>query len=181
MQRARTTASLLLAGLLAAGGAYADHTPAHSSAAPTSDVPVKAGEASTMTSGQPNMATANDPLMQHPSTVGSASDPAVSSATGVPLDSASAPGTAILGAPGDARVIPNYSATVTSNIPTRAGEASTMTNGVPNMSTHNPVVDGSRVLYPHEQLVQRVPHGAGEASTMVGGRPNANPDDPLLN
>lgn len=172
MQRARTTASLLLAGLLAAGGAYADHTPAHVSAAPTSDVPVNAGEASTVTHGQPNMATSNDPLLQHPP---------VTSATGVPVDSAAAPETAILGAPGDARVIPNYSATVTSNIPTRAGEASTMTNGVPNMSTHNPVVDGARVLYPHEQEVHRVPMGAGEASTMVGGRPNANPADPLLN
>ena len=77
------------------------------------------------------------------------------------------------------REVPLHSATVTSNVPTMAGEASTMTNGVPNMSTNNPVTDGSRLLYPPEQQVQRVPQQAGEASTMVGGRPNANPDDPI--
>ena len=165
MKQAKTTASLLLAGLLAAGGAYAG------GASATSDVPVKAGEASTVTNGQPNRLTTNEPL-QHPAPV--------SSATGVPLDSASSASTAVMGAPAEARVVPLSGATVTSNVPTRAGEFSTMTNGVPNMKTYNPVVDDSRVLYPPEQVVQRVPQQAGEMSTMVGGRPNWNPDDPLL-
>ncbi|WP_332814325.1 hypothetical protein [Ramlibacter sp.] len=174
MKQTRTTTTLLMAGLLAAGGAYAG------GASPTSDVPVKAGEASTVTHGQPNMLTTNEPL-QHPAPVSSAGDAAVTSATGVPLDSASSPHTVVMGAPADARVVPHYSATVTSNVPTRAGEFSTWTNGVPNMKTYNPVVDDGRVLYSPEQVVQRVPHQAGEVSTMVGGRPNWNPDDPLLN
>jgi len=168
MIKTKTTASLLLAGLMA-GGAWAQ------SAAPTSDVPVRAGEASTVTQGQPNMATTHDPLRGH-STVGSASSAPVGSASGVPVDSASS--TAVMGAP-SAREVPHHSATVTSNVPTKAGEASTFTNGVPNMSTNNPQTDGSRVLTPPLQQVQRVPHQAGEASTMVGGRPNANPDDPI--
>lgn len=161
MIKARTTASLLLAGLMA-GGAWAQ------TASATSDVPVQAGEASTLTHGQPNMATANNPAAAAPLT----------SATGVPVDSASS--TSVMGAP-SAREVPLHSATVTSNVPTKAGEASTMTNGVPNMSTNNPVTDGSRVVVPPQQYVQRVPQQAGEASTMVGGRPNANPDDPIYN
>lgn len=162
MIKAKTTASLLLAGLMA-GGAWAQ------TASATSDVPVQAGEASTLTQGQPNMATANDPTAAAP----------VTSSTGVPVDSASS-ATSVMGAPA-AREVPLHSATVTSNVPTMAGEASTMTNGVPNMSTNNPVTDGSRLLTPPVQQVQRVPQQAGEASTMVGGRPNANPDDPIYN
>lgn len=172
MIHAKTTVSLLLAGLLA-GGAYAQ------SASGSSDVPLRAGEHSTVTHGQPNMATSNDSQL-HPPAVSSTADP-INSAAGLPVDSASSSDsdTAIMGAPSEPRVLSRDSATVTSNVPTRAGEASTMTNGVPNMSTHNPVVD-SRVLYPPELVLERVPSGAGEASTMVGGRPNWNPDDPLL-
>lgn len=171
MIQAKTTASVLLAGLLA-GGAYAQ------GASATSDVPLRAGEHSTITHGQPNMATTNDTLGD-PVAVGSAGAAPVTSATGQPVDSASSSGTAVMGAPGQARILPDASATATTNVPARAGEASTMTNGVPNMVTHNPVVD-SRVLYPPVLQVERVPQGAGEASTMVGGRPNWNPDDPLL-
>ena len=176
MNKTKTAASLLLAGLMA-GGAWAQ------TASATADVPVKAGEASTLTQGQPNMATSNNAAMgaagvQHPSHVGSAGAGPVSSATGMPVDSASS--TAVMGAPSAGREIPNHSATVTSNVPTMAGEASTMTRGQPNMSTNNPVVDGSRVITPPTLEVQRVPSQAGEASTMVGGRPNANPDEPLL-
>ena len=161
MIKAKTTVSLLLAGLMA-GGAWAQ------TASATSDVPVKAGEASTQTHGQPNMATANHPAAAAP----------VTSATGVPVGSATALSTATMGAP---REVPLHRATVTSNTPTMAGEASTLTNGVPNMSTNNPVTDGSRILVAPHQQVQRVPQQAGEASTMVGGRPNANPDDPIFN
>lgn len=170
MNKAKTTASLLLAGLLA-GGAWAQ------TAAPTSDVPVKAGEASTVTHGQPNMATQHDRMASHPSTVGSATAAPLSSATGLPVDNASS--THVMGASSDARVVPYHSATVTSNVPTKAGEASTFTNGVPNLMTNNPNPDGSRVVTPPVLEVQRVPHQAGEASTMVGGRPNAMPNSPL--
>jgi hypothetical protein len=51
--------SLLAAGLLAAGGAQAQIY--DNSAAATSDTPVRAGEASTMTGGVPNMRTTNSP------------------------------------------------------------------------------------------------------------------------
>jgi len=159
MIKAKTTLSLLLAGLMA-GGAWAQ------TASATSDVPLKAGEASTQTRGQPNMATANQPTAAAP----------VTSATGVPVDSATVPSTATMGAP---REVPLHRATVTSNTPTMAGEASTTTNGVPNMSTNNPVTDGSRILVAPEQRVQHVPQQAGEASTMVGGRPNVDPNDPI--
>jgi hypothetical protein len=176
---AKTTASLLLAGLMA-GAAWAQ------TASATSDVPVKAGEASTMTHGRPNMATNNEPAASasspsYSSSVGSASSAPLSSASGAPVGSASS--TAVMGAPSASvgREIPNHNATVTTNVPTMAGEASTMTNGVPNVSTNNPhsQVDGSRVITPPVQQVQRVPQQAGEASTMVGGRPNANPEDPI--
>lgn len=75
---------------------------------------------------------------------------------------------------------PHASGAATSNVPTGAGEASTMTNGVPNMSTYNPDPDQGRLAMAQPQEVQRVPSRAGEASTMVGGRPNANPDNPAL-
>ncbi|TFZ06756.1 hypothetical protein EZ313_09080 [Ramlibacter henchirensis] len=162
MNKAKTTVSLLLAGLMA-GGAWAQ------TASATSDVPVKAGEASTQTRGQPNMATSNAPGAAAP----------VTSASGAPVQSATssqgATSTHVMGA---GREIPHHSSTVTSNVPTKAGEASTMTNGVPNMATHNANPDGSRVITPPVLEVQRVPQQAGEASTMIGGRPNANPEDP---
>ena len=63
--------------------------------------------------------------------------------------------------------------------PTQAGEASTMTHGVPNMATQNAVVD-SRVVYPQPTVIENVPSQAGEASTIVNGRPNGNPNDPLI-
>jgi hypothetical protein len=169
MSKTKTAASLLIAGLMT-GAAWAQ------TASATSDVPVKAGEASTMTQGQPNMATTHNAPASH-SSVGSASATPVTSATGMPVDSATS--TAVMGAPSGAREVPHHSATVTSNVPTKAGEASTFTNGVPNMATHNQVTDGSRVLTPPVLEVQRVPQQAGEASTMIGGRPNANPDDPI--
>ena len=174
MTTAKTTVSLLLAGLMA-GGAWAQ------TAAPTSDVPVKAGEASTLTNGRPNMATNNEPVTAAPAVTGAMGAAPVTSATGLPVDSAASSSTAVMGAPADARIVPFHSASVTSNVPTKAGEASTMTNGVPNAATHNPNPDGFRVVTPPELVVQHVPQQAGEASTMVGGAPNVNPNSPLVN
>lgn len=90
-----------------------------------------------------------------------------------------------MGAPGDygqpqGRVVPRSTASVTSNVPVQAGEASTMTNGVPNMATYNANPDDGRVVYPRPTEIARVPQQAGEASTMVNGRPNWNPNDPVI-
>jgi hypothetical protein len=52
----------LMAGLMAAAGAYAQSTPA----AGSSDTPPKAGEASTQTMGAPNAKTTNSPVSEAP-------------------------------------------------------------------------------------------------------------------
>ena len=69
----KLTAALLMAGVFA-GGAIAQ------TASATSDVPVKAGEASTQTNGVPNMVTNNNPNAAAP----------VTSASGVVVDNAGA-------------------------------------------------------------------------------------------
>lgn len=119
-----TPRALLLAASLALAGGMAQ-------AADTYDTPQAAGEASTMTNGQPNMSTDN---AESP-TVWVYSVPTV-------------PYTAIMGS-GPGVVYYEYvypaslyspersGASETSNVPLRAGEASTMTNGAPNVSTRN--------------------------------------------
>ena len=99
---------LLLAGLLAAAGAQAQSTPA----AGSSDGPPKAGEASTQTMGVPNAQTTNSPASEAP----------------IPNDRAAV-------AP-DARTMGN--AAVTSNVPPKAGEASTFVGGAPNLDPMMP-------------------------------------------
>jgi hypothetical protein len=95
--------------------------------------------------------------------------------------SAWATDTSVMGASSsDRHYKPHASATVTSNVPMKAGEASTMTNGVPNVATHNPNPDEGRLVVPLPQRVSEVPTQAGEASTMVGGRPNAEPNNPVF-
>lgn len=54
---------VLMAGLMAAAGAYAQSTPA----AGSSDTPPKAGEASTQSNGAPNAKTTNSPVSEAPS------------------------------------------------------------------------------------------------------------------
>jgi hypothetical protein len=171
MNKTRTL-SLLMAGLLAGAGAYAQVA---GSTSATSDVPVTAGEHSTVTHGQPNMATTNQP--------GLATTGPAYSASGVPVDSASS--TSVMGASAapagsyhGAREVPRNGAAVTSNIPVGAGEASTMTNGVPNLKTNNEVVNDTRIVSRAPAQVDLTP--SGEASTIVNGRINGNPDDPLL-
>ena len=123
----KTSLTLLVAGVMAlAGAAQAD----------TFDTPTRAGEASTMTMGQPNLATTNSPYSDGVTFV----DTTVLGA---------APATVI--AP--VVVTPFYmvpygytphisqqsreQAAATFNVPSRAGEASTMTGGAPNMVTDN--------------------------------------------
>lgn len=180
----RTTASILLAGLLAAGSAFAQ----------TTDVPMK-GQESTMTNGQPNMATTNNPAVENPATapsivvvpVAPAIAVAPSDTVVVPSDTAvvtPAPAAATMGAAGADGVagyvtVPGDGAR-TYDVPVTGGEASTMTRGQPNVSTNNHTPDGSvrHAARTYPVLVDRSPEG--EASTMVGGQPNANPDAPLM-
>jgi hypothetical protein len=79
----------------------------------------------------------------------------------------------------------------TSNVPLKAGEASTVTNGAPNAQTTNtPGTEGVVTKESARQDAQgrskasattNSPGRAGEASTMVKGNPNADPDSPLIN
>lgn len=113
MKKASTTVSLLLAGLLAASGAMAQSTPA----AGSSDVPPKAGEASTQTLGVPNAATTNS---------------AVTDAPVIAKDQVR------MGAQGAG------AASATTSVPGKAGEASTMVNGQPNAKDNDPLLNKSK-------------------------------------
>ena len=79
----------------------------------------------------------------------------------------------------------------TSNTPLQAGEASTVTQGVPNAKTTNSMASEAPAMTKSEiredaqgrskaTATTRSPGRAGEASTMVNGNPNANPDSPML-
>jgi len=63
MKKSHAYLPVLMAGLVAAAGAYAQTTPA----AGSSDTPPKAGEASTQTMGAPNAKTTNSPVSEAPS------------------------------------------------------------------------------------------------------------------
>ena len=99
--------SILLAGLLAVAGAQAQS----SSASGSSDVPTRAGEASTTTRGVPNAVTTNSPMTEAPKTR--------------EMNSQEAKG---MGA-----------AAATTSVPGRAGEATTMVHGQPNMNPNAPM------------------------------------------
>jgi hypothetical protein len=127
----KTSLSLLVAGALALAGAAQAQT--------TYDTPVQAGEASTMTTGQPNQLTTNT----------------------IPGQSITIVDTTVLGA-APVTMVPPYvyvpspvtpgssrQAAATFNVPARAGEASTMTGGAPNMATdNNSLVSGGYSLGP---------------------------------
>ena len=78
----------------------------------TRNVPQRAGEASTMTGGAPNAKTSN---------TATTAKNAASAASGAKGTTSSGKG----------------SASATTNVPDRAGQASTMTNGQPNKKTTN--------------------------------------------
>ena len=107
-----STPSILLAGLIAIAGVAHAQT-----AAGTSDVPVQAGEASTMTQGVPNAKTTNS----------MASDAPAMTKSEIRED-----------AQGRSK------ATATTRSPGRAGEASTMVNGVPNANPDSPMLTKSK-------------------------------------
>ena len=134
--RKTTISALIAAGIVAVAGV---------AQAGTFDSPTQAGEASTMTHGVPNAATTNSPypdgynatmiMGAGPSTVTTYTYTYPSVITyGYPVSSYT--------------LVPAYpvdnswngylnSASETSNVPQRAGEASTMSGGVPNMATTN--------------------------------------------
>ena len=80
----------------------------------------------------------------------------------------------------------------TTDVPMKAGEASTMTQGVPNAKTTNSTATEAPMMNSKTEIREdaqgrskasastRSPGRAGEASTMVDGKPNANPDAPTL-
>jgi hypothetical protein len=129
----KSLSTLLIAGMVAVGGV------AH---AETFDSPQQAGEASTMTMGAPNQLTTNSPYSDG-QTVWIESSPHVIVDTTVLGASPAVVGSSI-GAP-DADVTyvfrPDVAsrnqAAATFDVPSRAGEASTMTGGAPNMVTDN--------------------------------------------
>jgi hypothetical protein len=148
------------------------------------DAPTQAGEASTMTNGVPNAQTSNSPYGVSPNVYYVGPSPTtVMGAPGVVVAPVSRPGvTYEMG-----------KASATTNVPGRGGEASTMTNGVPNMSTNNNAyVAGDAPTHvmgaPRETVAPmdtrktyemgrasatvNVPGRGGEASTMTNGVPN---------
>lgn len=122
---------LLLAGVLAAAGA--------AQAEYTFDVPTQAGEASTMTGGAPNRTTSNVPYTYYGQSRSSTAT--MGAAPAVVYDSYAYPSSVyILPAPVTTQRSDPYSrssASETSNVPERAGEASNMTRGAPNLLTTN--------------------------------------------
>ena len=119
----KSTLSLIVAGALAVAG-FAQ--------AGTFDTPMQAGEASTMTMGQPNQLTTNSPYADNTVVV----DTTVLGA---------APSTMMVPVEHDVWVQPGYTggyhqrhqAAATFNVPGRAGEASTMPGGNPNAVPDN--------------------------------------------
>jgi hypothetical protein len=110
----KSSLSLLIAGVFAVAGA--------AQAQNTFDTPLQAGEASTMTHGAPNLET-NNIGVPHTHVMGAPS-------------SIYTPDTVVT-VPANPMVVDRDAAASTFNVPSRAGEASTMTGGAPNVATDN--------------------------------------------
>ena len=133
--RKTTLSAFIAAGIVAVAGV---------AQAGTFDSPTQAGEASTMTHGVPNAATTNSPYPDgYNATMIMGAGPST-----VTTYTYSYPSVITYGYPSSYYLVPSYpvdnswngylnSATETSNVPQRAGEASTMTGGAPNMATTN--------------------------------------------
>ncbi|HVE52586.1 MAG TPA: hypothetical protein VNB23_04325 [Ramlibacter sp.] len=103
--------SLIVAGVFAVAGA--------AQAQATFDTPTRAGEASTMSMGAPNLETSVDTRVM-----------------GAAPSGIYAPDTVVT-VPPNPMVVDRDAAAATFNVPSRAGEASTMTGGAPNVATDN--------------------------------------------
>jgi hypothetical protein len=119
-----TCLPILLAGLLAAAGAQAQSAPASGS----TDLPPKAGEASTQTLGAPNAKTTNSPVTEAPV---AGKDAIRQEAQGM------------------------GSAAATSSVPPKAGEASAFTQGKPNVDPKEMTGAKSRAEVQAELLGRR--------------------------
>lgn len=110
----------LVAAFALAGAAHAQK------AAETTNTPQRAGEASTMTGGAPNAKTTNETTTA--TTADKAGDKAAKKADKAAKKASK------MGASGSTD---KGGAAATSNVPDRAGEASTVSGGVPNKKTTN--------------------------------------------
>ncbi len=142
MNKSTAHLSILLAGLLAAAGAQAQSAPASAS----TNLPPKAGEASTQTQGVPNMATTNSPVTEAPVLD---KDQVRQGAHG--LGSASA----------------------TTPVPGKAGEASTMVQGRPNAMLDQHQAARSRADVVSELMQRRGMYEAARRNAQAMGHTGA--------
>jgi len=126
---------ILLAGLLAAAGAQAQTAPS----AGSSDLPPKAGEASTQTQGVPNAATTN---------ISGTAAPASKDAV--------------------RQEAQGMGAAATSSVPPKAGEASTVVQGKPNVDPEKPAAK-SRAEVVAELMGRRAAFEAQRKAMMSAG------------
>lgn len=161
MKKHTATVSLLLAGLIAAAGAvHAQSTPA----AGSSDVPSRAGEASTMTQGVPNANTTNSATTDTGATTGNnmGASGAAGASTGM---SSTTPASKDLIR---AEAKNQGGASATSSVPSRAGDASTMVNGRPNANPDDPMVNKSRAERRAEREMKRADNRSRRETAIMG-------------
>lgn len=143
MKNRPLTRTLIAAAALAAAAGLAQ--------AESWNTPHRAGEASTLTHGVPNAVTTNSPYGHHGQAL-VVSQPAVVAVAPVQQTWYYPAGvqTHVLGAgpawhPHGSETFESRGSPETANVPLRAGEASTMTGGAPNMSTNNTAGHGHTV------------------------------------
>lgn len=148
----KTTLSLLVAGALGLAGI---------AQAQTFNTPTRAGEASTMTTGQPNELTTNSPYGDNTAVMPSTQVDTTTMGAGPNMM-----GHSVYVQPGwYGGYGQRHEAAGTFNTPARAGEASTMTGGAPNA-----VTDNSRFSNNHAVEVWSVPSNpySGPNSSYYG-------------
>lgn len=133
-----THLSILLAGLLAVAGVHAQSA----SASGSTNLPPKAGEASTQTHGVPNMNTTNSPVTEAPVLD---KDQVRQDAHGL------------------------SSATATTAVPGKAGEATTMVNGRPNDMLDQHDVARSRAEVVGELMQRRAMYESARRDAQAMG------------
>ena len=138
MNKSNAHLSILLAGLLAVAGVHAQSAPASGS----SDLPPKAGEASTQTRGVPNSATTTSPVREAPIVQ---KDQVRQDAHG------------------------QSNASVTTPVPGKAGEASSMVQGRPNAMLDQHQVARSRADVVNELMQRRGMYEAARRNAQAMG------------
>lgn len=136
MNKTSLSRALLLAGLVAVAGV---------AQAETFDTPQQAGEASTMTNGAPNQLTTNSPYGDNSVVVDTTIMGAAPATVTTIYPALTYPAPVVVAPNTDTTVtyvnrpvlVDRNAAAATFNVPSRAGEASTMTGGAPNVVTNN--------------------------------------------